>query len=163
MGNTGGGEDDTARVARLVGDLLIGLGEKVRAAGPEGVRILTDEELQRDQLNWFRAGWNEHAIASAEGTGQERAGGNDGERFAPAPEAHRPHPDNDDFLLPAARLLRFPESGRAGAAGDGSYPLPIVGAGEARVRDLMPHRRRHKGGGAKDTDHGPGGPGAPSD
>ncbi|MEU5297484.1 MULTISPECIES: hypothetical protein [Streptomyces] len=72
MGNPGGGGPDgeAERVSRLVGELLIGLGEKVRAAGPESVRVLTEEELQRHQLNWFRAGWEEHARATGgEGTG----------------------------------------------------------------------------------------------
>ncbi|MGI3225601.1 hypothetical protein ACRJ4B_18695 [Streptomyces sp. GTA36] len=38
MGNPGGGggpDDEAERVFRLVGELLIDLGEKVRSAGPE--------------------------------------------------------------------------------------------------------------------------------
>ncbi|GGX74148.1 hypothetical protein [Streptomyces minutiscleroticus] len=92
MGNPDGRGDEAARVSRLVGDLLIGLGEKVRAAGPEGVRILTDEELQRDRLDWFRAGWQEHGRATA----------------APAPPP-RPHPGDGTPPEPPARLLRFPD------------------------------------------------------
>jgi len=121
MGNPeGGGPDGEAeRVSRLVGELLIGLGEKARAAGPESVRVLTEEELQRHQLNWFRAGWEEHARA----TGREgREGREHGEGLAgPGSDASghpdvsdvsdvSGHPDPEDFPVPpSARLLRFPE------------------------------------------------------
>jgi hypothetical protein len=101
-----------------VGELLIGLGEKVRAAGPEAVRILTEEELQRQQLNWFRAGWEEHARAT-----------DPDHPTAPSPHPGHDsgrHPDSEDFPAQApaqaqaqapikahaqahARLLRFPE------------------------------------------------------
>ena len=112
MGNPGGGGrgDEAERVSRLLGELLIGLGEKVRAAGPEGVRVLTEEELQRQQLNWFRAGWHEHARASerpSSGTHTDvhpESGPNsrtdDGVRCR--------HPDSEHFPLPPPRLLRFP-------------------------------------------------------
>ncbi|MDQ0951375.1 hypothetical protein QFZ24_005298 [Streptomyces phaeochromogenes] len=110
MGNPGGGPDDEAeRVSRLVGELLIGLGEKVRAAGPESVRVLTDEELQRHQLNWFRAGWDEHARATG-GEGDPAGGpaGWDGQA-RPGSDVSG-HPDTEDFPVPpSARLLRFPE------------------------------------------------------
>lgn len=86
--------NEAARVSRLVGELLVGLGEKVRAAGPEGVRVLTEEELQRQQLNWFRAGWHEHARASE----------------PPSSGTHTDvHPDSEHFPLPPPRLLRFPQ------------------------------------------------------
>ncbi|MGP4048300.1 hypothetical protein [Streptomyces sp. 2A115] len=97
MGNPEGRGDEAERVSRLVGELLIGLGEKVRAAGPEGVRILTEEELQRHQLSWFRAGWDEHARATDPGR--------------PDDPSARPgqHPDSEDFPVPPARLLHFPD------------------------------------------------------
>ncbi|GAA2395778.1 hypothetical protein GCM10010420_21650 [Streptomyces glaucosporus] len=163
MGKTGGEDEEAARVSRLVGDLLVGLGEKVRAAGVDGVRILTEEELQRHQLNWFRTGWEEHARAAA----AER----------PAPGAGQ-HPDSEDFPAPPSRLLRFPdrrppagarrpeaaegpaEHGRPDGS-RGTYPLPIVGAGEARVRDLMPHRPR-SGHRRRRESEGPAGPGGAS-
>ncbi|GAB2957738.1 hypothetical protein GCM10023080_016650 [Streptomyces pseudoechinosporeus] len=108
MGNPGGGGrgDEAERVSRLLGELLIGLGEKVRAAGPEGVRVLTEEELQRQQLNWFRAGWHEHARAT------QPQGPDAHTESAPDPRAdavRRRHPDSEHFPLPPARLLRFPE------------------------------------------------------
>jgi hypothetical protein len=90
MANPGDPGDEAGRVAaRLAGELLAVLAEKVRAAGPESVRVLTEEELQRHQLNWFRAGWEEHARA----TGSGAAG----------------HPDTEDFPVPpSGLLLRFP-------------------------------------------------------
>jgi hypothetical protein len=106
MGNPGGGRgDETERVAVLMGELLAVFAEKVRTAGPESVRVLTEEELQRHQLNWFRAGWDEHARA----TGRQHLEG-------PARPSARPgsdpgeHPDTEDFPAPPpARLLRFPD------------------------------------------------------
>lgn len=118
MGNPGGGGpgDEAERVSRLVGELLIGLGEKIRAAGPESVRVLTEEELQRHQLNWFRAGWDEHARATGrEGQehGEGRAGpGSDvfGHPDASDVSGAAGHPETEDFPVPpSARLLRFPE------------------------------------------------------
>lgn len=86
-GSGAGGGGEAERVAGLVSELLGVLAEKVRSAGPDSVRVLTEEELQRHQLNWFRAGWEEHARAS----GQE----------------HQVGPDR-----PPARLLPFPERPR---------------------------------------------------
>ncbi|BCL29605.1 hypothetical protein ACFFS2_33570 [Streptomyces aurantiacus] len=83
-GGGGGGGAEARRVAGLVGELLGALAEKVRSAGPDSVRVLTEEELQRHQLSWFRAGWEEHARASGE---EDLVG-----------------PDR-----PPARLLPFPE------------------------------------------------------
>ncbi len=84
-GSGGGGGAEARRVAGLVGELLGALAEKVRSAGPDSVRVLTEEEeLQRHQLSWFRAGWEEHARASGE---EDLVG-----------------PDR-----PPARLLPFPE------------------------------------------------------
>ncbi|WTP58549.1 hypothetical protein OHU07_17870 [Streptomyces phaeochromogenes] len=123
MGNPGGGggpDDEAERVFRLVGELLIDLGEKVRSAGPESVRVLTEEELQRHQLNWFRAGWDEHARASG------REGGAEGVA-RPGSDASG-HPDTEDFpVRPSARLLRFPErlpddEGGSGGGGGGAGP-----------------------------------------
>ncbi|MFE9684696.1 hypothetical protein [Streptomyces sp. NPDC006285] len=90
MDDVGGDRGAEARrVAGLVGDLLDVLADKVRSAGPDGVRVLTEEELQRHQLSWFRAGWAEHARAS----GQERPVGPDRPpaRLLPFPERPRGH------------------------------------------------------------------------
>ncbi|GAA2636769.1 hypothetical protein [Streptomyces vastus] len=109
MGNPGGGGrgDEAERVSRLVGELLIGLGEKVRAAGPEGVRVLTEEELQRQQLNWFRAGWHEHARATEPPGADARTESSPNSRTDDG--VRRQHPDSEHFPVPPARLLRFPE------------------------------------------------------
>lgn len=140
---------DPDAVAYTVGGLLIELGEKIRRAGTEGVRILTDEEVQRDQLAWFRAGWSEHARATSPDRpdGPEPSGG------------PGQHPDSEGFPVSPARLLRFPEPQPADhdhqderrsryAEGPQEHHktdelrLPVVGAGESRIRDLMPHRPR---------------------
>ncbi|MDQ1037743.1 hypothetical protein QFZ75_004159 [Streptomyces sp. V3I8] len=91
-GSVGGGEG--RRVAGLVGELLGVLAEKVRSAGPDAVRVLTEEELQRHQLSWFRAGWEEHARAS----GQEDLVGPDRPpaRLLPFPERPRGHEHPSD-------------------------------------------------------------------
>ncbi|MCX4907531.1 hypothetical protein [Streptomyces sp. NBC_00878] len=112
MANPGDPGDEAGRVARLAGELLAVLAEKVRAAGPESVRVLTEEELQRHQLNWFRAGWEEHARATGL-EGQARPGG-----------GAAGHPDSEDFPVPpSARLLHFPLPQRPlddeGGDGDG--------------------------------------------
>ncbi|MFJ2646399.1 hypothetical protein ACIO1C_06685 [Streptomyces sp. NPDC087420] len=179
MGNDGDGGVPVPqdRLAMLLGDLLIELGQKVQQAGVDGVRILTDEEVIRDQVRWYRTGWAEHARAA--GQAQPSAAG---------------HPDMEDFPVPAGRLLRFPDQSadtepatpapdppgpsrasetpeaRDGLArphsplpGDPESPpgpesplgpesppasqaqrLPLVGAGDANVRNLMPHRPRHR-------------------
>lgn len=60
-------------LAQLLGGLLIELGEKVRRAGLDGIRVLTDEELQHEQLRWFREGWEEHArVSRRAGRGRAR-------------------------------------------------------------------------------------------
>ncbi|MFJ1605582.1 hypothetical protein ACIOHS_19750 [Streptomyces sp. NPDC088253] len=136
-------------MAYTVGGLLIELGEKIRRAGTDGVRILTDEEVQRDQLAWFRAGWTEHARAMS----PDRP---DGPEPSNGPGQH---PDSEGFPVPPARLLHFPErqpehhdhqDERHSRYAEGPQEhhkteelrLPVVGAGESRIRDLMPHRPR---------------------
>ncbi|MGP9019961.1 hypothetical protein ACT1U9_16380 [Streptomyces sp. BR1] len=150
------------RLARLLGGLLIELGEKVRRAGVDGVHVLTDDELQSEQLRWFQEGWEEQARASRrvreqpDRPGEARTGDDvydqdeDPPRYAPAG-----HPDDEQPVTPG-RLLQFPQSpdGRA------PHPLPIVGTGETRGKDLMPHRPRSRSRGrAGDDDEGgpPGG------
>lgn len=147
-------EPATAPDPDAVGGLLIELGEKIRRAGTEGVRILTDDEVQRDQLAWFRAGWTEHARA----TSPDRS---DGDRPDGPEPSNGPgqHPDSEGFPVPPARLLRFPErqpedhdhqDERRSRSTEGPQEhhkteelrLPVVGAGESRIRDLMPHRPR---------------------
>ncbi|MGI5196186.1 hypothetical protein ACQEVY_21450 [Streptomyces sp. CA-288835] len=139
MRNPGGDGrgDEAERVSRLVGELLIGLGEKLRAAGPEGVRVLTEDELQRQQLNWFRAGWHEHARATAPSGSEANTGAhtdarpevNTGAHTEARPEpgpnsrtdddVRRQHPDSEHFPPPPARLLRFPERPSEGPSDDG--------------------------------------------
>ncbi|WP_328769997.1 hypothetical protein [Streptomyces sp. NBC_00286] len=119
MGNPGGDGrgDEAERVSRLVGELLIGLGEKLRAAGPEGVRVLTEDELQRHQLNWFRAGWHEHARATEQpGSG---ACPEPGPNSRTDDDVRRQHPDSEHCPPPPARLLRFPERPPEGPSDDG--------------------------------------------
>lgn len=111
MASPGDRGDGAGRVAGLVGDLLAVLAEKVRAAGPESVRVLTEEELQRHQLSWFRAGWDEHARA----TGEEELPDGPARREGPARSGSDAagHPDSEDFPVPPpARLLRFPSPER---------------------------------------------------
>ncbi|MCZ4506866.1 hypothetical protein O3Q52_01315 [Streptomyces sp. ActVer] len=121
MGNPGGGpEGEAERVSRLVGELLIGLGEKVRSAGPESVRVLTEEELQRHQLNWFRAGWDEHARATVPEENPEGQALWEGQA-RPGSDVSG-HPDTEGFPVPpSALLLRFPERppGDEGGGGGG--------------------------------------------
>ncbi|MFD9796142.1 hypothetical protein ACFWXK_34885 [Streptomyces sp. NPDC059070] len=142
-GDTGGSQPD--RLAHLLGGLLIELGEKVRRAGIDGVRILTDDELQCEQLRWFREGWEEAEVsrrAAARATAPEE----DPAPYGTAPDrygdesrgrAAAGHPDDDRPLAPG-RLLQFPHA----PDGRGGHPLPIVGTGQTRGKDLMPHRPR---------------------
>ncbi|MEU6573316.1 hypothetical protein [Streptomyces sp. NPDC046805] len=120
------------RLTQLLGDLLIELGQKVRKAGPEAVRILTDEEVQRANLRWYRTGWEEHAQAI-------RPAAESPDPAEPtAPPGPSEHPADPDPLSAAGRLLDFPRPDTNAP----THPLPIVGAGDSRVRELMPHRRR---------------------
>ncbi|MFF3643073.1 hypothetical protein [Streptomyces sp. NPDC002564] len=122
------GETNTPdELALLVGGLLIELGSKIRQAGIDGVRILTEEEAQQTQLRWFREGWDEHARAA------EHARAPDSEPTAPAG-----HTEVDQ---PPGRLFQFP----AVPPPRGAHPLPIVGTDEVRgTRDLMSHRPRRR-------------------
>lgn len=129
MGNPGGGRGDEAEhVSRLVGELLVRLGEMVREAGPEAVRILTEEELQRQQLNWFRAGWAEHARAT---TGPEH------------PDRPPTPPKGSDRLSAGSDRLatgsdRPPTGSDRPTSGSGRPPTrsgrPSAGSGRASVR-----------------------------
>ncbi|GGS86777.1 hypothetical protein [Streptomyces chromofuscus] len=125
-GETGEGSDEE-RIAHLLGGLLIELGEKVRRAGPDGVRILTEDEMQQTNLRWYRTGWEEHARAVQ--TSEEHA-------------AAAGHPADPDPLSAMASLLRFPQPPVPAAADPYAHLLPIVGAGDATVRELLPHRPR---------------------
>ncbi|MFF4015330.1 hypothetical protein [Streptomyces sp. NPDC001843] len=145
MGDGGSREDDTGgtggeapsaeadRVTGLLGGLLIALGEKVREAGPEGVRILTDEEVQRANLQWYRTGWEEHARAvrpsgEPEPPGQVAAAqsGPPGPRDPTTPAEH---PADPDPLSAMSRLLDFCD--RTG---------PATGHGDERARAESRHR-----------------------
>ncbi|UXY28853.1 hypothetical protein [Streptomyces sp. HUAS TT20] len=118
MGSYGGGQggDDAERLAHLLGGLLIELGEKVREAGPEAVRILTDDEVQRTNLQWYRTGWEEHARA-VRSSGRPVPPTRSPEPARPpvvpirAPDPARPsgHPADPDTLSSAGRPLRLPE------------------------------------------------------
>ncbi|MDQ0992038.1 hypothetical protein [Streptomyces sp. V3I7] len=128
-GEAGGSGSAEERLTHLLGGLLIELGEKVREAGPEGVRVMTEEEVQEANLRWYRTGWEEHARAVQ--ASQERT-------------AAAGHPADPDPLSEAGRLLRFPQPPARPATDPHAraLPLPIVGAGDATVRELMPHRPR---------------------
>jgi hypothetical protein len=57
------------------------------------------------------------------------------------------HPPAEPPIPVPGRLLRFPDredesGGVLRSSGDDTHPLPLVGAGDANVRDLMPHRPR---------------------
>ncbi|SOD84961.1 hypothetical protein [Streptomyces sp. Ag109_G2-15] len=123
---------DADRIDQLLGALLIELGEKIRQAGAEGVRILTDEELQRSHLQWYRMGWEEHARAvrpygpphsatapppphrgdASLGSPPRSTGSSSS--ADPSSDASRPsgHPADPDPLTEVGRLLSFPRSGR---------------------------------------------------
>ncbi|MFF2504161.1 hypothetical protein ACFVTY_12410 [Streptomyces sp. NPDC058067] len=126
-----------ADVSDLLGGLLIELGRKVQEAGVDGVCILTADELDEGRLDWFRAGWDEHARATdSPADMRERPGAAD-------------HPPTEPPIPAPGRLLRFPgreeESGevlRPAGTDSHSLRLPLVGAGDANVQDLMPHRLR---------------------
>ncbi|MFJ1550197.1 hypothetical protein [Streptomyces sp. NPDC088246] len=113
-------------MAKLLGALLIELGHKVQEAGIDRVRILTDEEVEEDQVRWYRRGWEEHARAAD----------------PQGPEASS-HPSTGDFSVQQGRLIQFPAQPGEGEQPQ-PHPLPIVGAGDAAVRDLMPHRPRSR-------------------
>ncbi|MEU6550416.1 hypothetical protein ABZ915_09020 [Streptomyces sp. NPDC046915] len=125
---------ETERVTRLLGGLLIALGEKVRDVGPEGVRILTDEEVQRANLQWYRMGWEEHARAVRPSDEPEPPG-----HVAADPSRPAEHPADPDPLSAMGRLLDFP--GRiAPAAAHGDERARA----EPRHRHDEPARGRHE-------------------
>ncbi|MFD9906362.1 hypothetical protein [Streptomyces sp. NPDC059063] len=77
MGNAGEGPAGPGGASRehgqrLVVDLLAELSRKVSEAGAEHVRVVTDEEVERERLRWFRAGWLERARERPEDTGPAR-------------------------------------------------------------------------------------------
>ncbi|KUF17545.1 hypothetical protein [Streptomyces silvensis] len=81
MGNVGGGHTQESG-QRLVAELLAELARRVCEVGAEHVRVVTDEELERDRMRWFRAGWQEQAreargareAQEARGVGKARGG-----------------------------------------------------------------------------------------
>ncbi|MFJ9176745.1 hypothetical protein [Streptomyces sp. NPDC102360] len=116
---------------------------------------MTAEEAERERADWFRLGWQEHARLEAGGSGQ-----------APPPQAPRLRladhegatgANEHDRATDATRPDREgrveggnarDEDGAGHADGDGGrdeFPLPVVGAAEAEVRELMPHRLRARG------------------
>ncbi|MEV5606806.1 hypothetical protein [Streptomyces sp. NPDC052225] len=113
-------------VARLTGELLVELGRKIAEFGERAVRIVTVDEMEREQVVWFRLGWEEHARHAA----------------GDAPPPPRPA----QSAVPA-RLLAFPERApglveeprhdRYDAADPGAVPPTTP---DANVRDLMRHR-----------------------
>ncbi|MGW2746966.1 hypothetical protein [Streptomyces sp. NPDC001450] len=110
---------DADRIDQLLGTLLIELGEKVRQAGIENVRILTDEELQRSHLQWYRMGWEEHARAvrpyghspSAGSPPASRPGGAASPDCSSTEPRPSEHPADPDPLTEVGRLLSFPRPG----------------------------------------------------
>ncbi|MFI6057488.1 hypothetical protein [Streptomyces sp. NPDC051286] len=152
MGPEGGGSDmsaDSFRGAEGVdaeteegrlAELLAELSEKVRQAGVAGIRILTVEEVQQDQLSWFQMGWDEHACARN-----------------PDHSSAAGHPAGGELAMGPGRLLRFPDRLSPDPDPDPDrpeprpHPLPIVGSGDAHVRELMPHRPRKQPRGREDV------------
>ncbi|MEU8958767.1 hypothetical protein AB0C93_31265 [Streptomyces sp. NPDC048518] len=136
-----GETDATEELAFLVGGLLIELGTKIREAGVDGVRILTEEEAQQSQLRWFREGWAEHARATETAGTADHARATDHESAAAVgPASHAEAEPQSASPGSSARLFHFPSGPPRGA-----HPLPIVGRDEARgTRDLMAHRPRRR-------------------
>ncbi|MGW7261768.1 hypothetical protein [Streptomyces sp. NPDC054834] len=144
--NDRGGTDGEApsaeaeRVTRLLGGLLIALGEKVREVGPEGVRILTDDEVQRANLQWYRTGWEERARAVRPPREPEPPGhGAAGPSGARDPATPAGHPADPDPLSAMGRLLDFP--GRIAPAADHGGERTRA---EPRHRHDEPGRGRHE-------------------
>lgn len=113
----------------LAGELVAELGRKIAELGPAAVRIVTAEEAERERLDWFRLGWQEH---------ERSVSGENGEV--------RPDPPVRDRRLRLAERERSRGEGEHDRApDDDDHPLPIVGAADAEVRELMPHRFRPRG------------------
>lgn len=108
----------------LLGQLLIELGRKVQQSGATAVHLFTESEVDEERVRWFRIGWQEHVRAV-----EARSGGEAG------------HPDGENFQVSQGELIRFPSHPPDDAPAQ-SHPLPIVGAGDASVHALMPHKPR---------------------
>ncbi|GGV26758.1 hypothetical protein [Streptomyces spectabilis] len=122
---------------RLVVELLAELGDKVREVGAERVRVVTDEEVERDRAAWFRAGWQERGREPGTGHAPCACAG----REAPAGTgsgADRTHPERAPFTT---------AYGEEPARPDG----PDVPRGSGYGEDLGPTR----GSGHPDTEGAP--------
>ncbi|MFZ3569623.1 hypothetical protein ACOKM5_21680 [Streptomyces sp. BH097] len=168
-----GGEVPDGR--RRAGDLVVELGRKLAEFGPEALRVVTVEEAERERVDWFRLGWQEHARLVSGESGEARPGplhdGPDEPGMPPGAPAPRLRvAENGDATDEGAgddsAHDRAPDSTRSdrreqaeGEHADGEegaghgdrsggrdeFPLPVVGAAEAEVRELMPHRIRSRG------------------
>ncbi|WP_306318403.1 MULTISPECIES: hypothetical protein [unclassified Streptomyces] len=169
-----GGEEPEAR--RRAAELVVELGRKMAEFGPAALRVVTVEEAERERLDWFRLGWEEHArLVSGEsapaapsgprlrvadnGDAPDRASADAGvdvdvDVDVDADECEREHDRADDFPRSDDRGGRADgeradgEEGAGHGSQNGSrdeFPLPVVGAAEAEVRELMPHRLRSRG------------------
>ncbi|WP_338698669.1 hypothetical protein V2W30_21010 [Streptomyces sp. Q6] len=119
----------TDGAARLTGELLVELGRKIAEFGERAVRIVTVDEMEREQVVWFRLGWEEHARHAA------------GEPPAPPAQNAVParlltFPERAPDLVEEPRHDRYDDAVEPGTGG----PAPLPTVPDANVRDLMPHR-----------------------
>ncbi|GGO52906.1 hypothetical protein [Streptomyces lasiicapitis] len=94
---------------RLVAELLAELNRKVAEAGAEHVRVVTDEEIERERARWFREGWRQHAGAAGsvrhEAGDPVGGGGHESARGAG-------HPDTEGLPGPPVRVPGVPGAAR---------------------------------------------------
>lgn len=126
--------------------------------------VVTVEEAERERVDWFRLGWEEHARLAAGDHGDDdrtgprlrlaEHGDAPGEAIGDSPDEDA-HDRADDAArsdrggrAEGERLDGEEHAGHGGRDENGSrdeFPLPVVGAAEAEVRELMPHRLRSRG------------------
>ncbi|MEB8344073.1 hypothetical protein [Streptomyces endophyticus] len=173
-----GGEVPDGR--RRAGELVVELGRKLAEFGPEALRVVTVEEAERERVDWFRLGWEEHARLVSGESAEARPGPIHDEPDEPGMPPGAPVPRlrvaengdatdegaTDEGAVDDSAHDRAPDAtrsdrgeraegehadGEAGAGHGGrsedrdEFPLPVVGAAEAEVRELMPHRIRSRG------------------
>ncbi|MGY0485689.1 hypothetical protein [Streptomyces sp. WG-D5] len=158
-----GGEEPDAR--RRAGELVAELGRKMAEFGPAALRVVTVEEAERERIDWFLLGWQEHARLVSDESGEPApAPGHDGRNTSDTPRGtprDTPHPrlrvadgeevchgEAPDGEVGHGEVSRDTDGEGHGEREDGgrdTFPLPVVGAAEAEVRELMPHRLRSRG------------------
>lgn len=105
---------------RLVAELLAELSRKVADVGAGHVRVVTDEEIERERARWFREGWR-HAGAAGpvrrEAGDPVGGGGHESARGAG-------HPDTEGLSGPPVRVPGIPGA----AGGPGARARGVAGA-----------------------------------